>query len=110
MADMHCPGRTSAVAYLSSAMVQCPACGMEVEIFGDEIRIRCRCGGVVFREALPACAQWCRESERCFGQAGSFPKFLKNAGDSEEMKRQEARFREIQARVIASLSKCSQAK
>ena len=106
MPDLHCPGRTSAVAYLSSTVVNCPDCGGEVEIFGDEIKVRCRCGSYVFREALPSCAQWCKEAERCFGQAGDFPAALKNNADPDEIKKQEARFREIQACVIASLNRC----
>ena len=108
MADLQCPGRTTAAAYLSSTLVKCSGCGNEVEIFGDEIKIRCRCGCYVFREALPACAQWCKEAERCFGQVGDFPQAMKSTGDADDIKRQEARFREIQAFVIHRLNACTQ--
>lgn len=106
MADIHCPGRTSASAYLSSRIVPCPDCGREVEIFGDEIRVRCRCGSYVFREALPACAQWCDEAARCFGHVGDLPKSVRGNAASVELKEQEERFREMQARILASLNRC----
>ncbi len=110
MSDMQCPGRTSAVAYLSSMLVPCPDCGKEVEIFGDEIKVRCRCGSYVFREALPACSQWCSEAERCFGQVGAFPKSVKGAAGSEELQKQEEQFRKLQAFVFERLNTCSKPK
>ena len=107
MSDLHCPGRTSPSAYLSSVVVPCPGCGHQVEIFGDEIRVHCRCGQYVFREALPACAKWCKEAARCFGIAGNLPQSLQDSCGSEDLKKQEERFRELQGRVIAALAKCA---
>lgn len=106
MPDMHCPGRSSATAYLSSVELPCPGCGHEVEIFGDEIRVRCRCGQYVFREALPSCARWCKEAARCFGHVGNLPGVLAASTSADEIKEQEVRLRELIARVTVALAKC----
>ena len=106
MPELRCPGRISASAVLSSVLVACPGCGNTVEIFGDEVKVHCRCGRHVFREALPSCAQWCKEAERCFGQAGGFPQALRDTCAPEDLRKQEERFRELQAFVITALAKC----
>jgi len=45
----------------------CPKCGATVEIWSDEERADCRCGGVVFKNATPTCVEWCAAAERCLG-------------------------------------------
>jgi hypothetical protein len=106
MPELHCPGRMSTTMSLSSALVACPGCGNTVEIFGDEVKVHCRCGQYVFQETLPSCAQWCKEAERCFGQVGSFPQALRDTCAPEDLRSQEQRFRELQTRVIMAVSKC----
>ncbi len=64
--EMSCPGRDS--RKLDSQVVRCPECGAHVEIFSDEQKVRCRCGELILREALPSCIQWCPAAERCLGQ------------------------------------------
>ena len=100
---LRCPGRTANVL-VESTLVPCPECGRTVEIFGDEERVHCRCGHWVFREALPSCAQWCPEAERCFGSAGNPARLSKTA----DQKEQEERFRELQERIATALANCPQ--
>ena len=64
---MECPGRRN-IRNLESLIVRCPKCGTPVELFSDEQKVRCRCGEVILREALPSCLRWCPAAERCLGQ------------------------------------------
>ena len=64
--EMQCPGRRS--RELDSCLVKCPECGAVVEIFTDEQKVRCRCGHLILREAVPSCIMWCAAAERCLGQ------------------------------------------
>lgn len=62
-----CPGRTYAARDLTATVVRCPSCGRELELFSDEQGLRCPCGRLVMREALPTCAEWCPSAVECFG-------------------------------------------
>ncbi len=62
-----CPGMDS--RNLKVSLHRCPECGAEVEIFSDELRVRCqRCGTPVYREAAPACISWCASARQCLGE------------------------------------------
>jgi hypothetical protein len=53
-----CPGQDR--KDIISRVVQCK-CGAEVEIFSDEIRIKCHnCKKFIYQEDLPNCLQWCK--------------------------------------------------
>ena len=44
-----CPGQD--IRNLRAAMYKCPKCGAEVEMFSDELRIKCKkCGEYVYKE------------------------------------------------------------
>ena len=58
-----CPGRTS--RNLKSEIRVCPQCRRPVEMFSDEEKVRCKCGQVILREAVPCCIQWCAAAEKC---------------------------------------------
>jgi len=77
MANMKCPGRQTP-RNLDSVIVKCPDCGRGVEFFTDEPRRHCRCGLVLFREAMPQCADWCPAAARCLGLAVDSRKTLDN--------------------------------
>ena len=100
---LECPGRKSN-AHLDSTLLECPACGREVEIFADEPRVHCRCGHWVLRDTLPMCADWCSEAERCFGTVGS-PTVA--VPDSADQKEQERRLGELREQIELALGKCS---
>ncbi|HUS93474.1 MAG TPA: hypothetical protein VM695_16570 [Phycisphaerae bacterium] len=63
-----CPGQQR-FGPTDSIMVECPSCGEDVELFSDEAKRRCRCGGTVTRESIPKCAEWCPAAQQCFGKA-----------------------------------------
>jgi DNA-directed RNA polymerase subunit RPC12/RpoP len=45
----------------------CPECGSEVEIFSNEIKVKCTCGFVVFNDVV-SCIQWCKHAKECVGE------------------------------------------
>ena len=64
---MKCPGQDS--RKLSVSIHKCPNCGNEVEIFSDELRVKCRkCGEMVYREQTPSCITWCASARQCIGE------------------------------------------
>ncbi len=41
-------------------LYKCPKCGAEVEIFSNEVKVKChQCGEMVYSERLPSCIDWC---------------------------------------------------
>ena len=50
-------------------LYRCPKCGAEVEIFSDELQIRCqKCGEKVYKEKIPSCIDWCSAARQCLGE------------------------------------------
>jgi NADH pyrophosphatase NudC (nudix superfamily) len=78
-----CPGQDS--RNLSVSIHICPQCGKEVEMFSDEMRIKCpSCKARVEKKTVPSCIQWCKEAKRCLGPE-RWEKVMEalNQGDSE---------------------------
>ena len=62
-----CPGQD--FQNLRVSLYKCPNCGAEVEIFSDEIKIRCqKCGEYVYRDKIPSCIDWCASARQCLGE------------------------------------------
>lgn len=62
-----CPGQDS--RKLRVALYKCPGCGADVEIFSDEIKVRCqKCRQVVYRDKMPSCIDWCASARQCLGE------------------------------------------
>lgn len=62
-----CPGQDG--RNLRVALYKCPNCGADVEVFSDEIKVRCRkCGQNVYREKIPSCLEWCASARQCLGE------------------------------------------
>lgn len=62
-----CPGSDG--RNLSTALYRCAHCGAEVEMFSDEIRVRCpACGAHVCKDSVPSCVQWCAKARECIGE------------------------------------------
>lgn len=62
-----CPGQDS--RNLWAALYECPSCGTHVEIFSNEMRVKCHsCGTVVHRDKVPSCADWCASARECLGE------------------------------------------
>jgi NADH pyrophosphatase NudC (nudix superfamily) len=54
---------------LRVALYKCPGCGADVEIFSDELKIRChKCGQYVYQDKTPSCIDWCASARQCLGE------------------------------------------
>lgn len=63
---MKCPGTDT--RYLKVEVKKCQRCGYDVEIFSDEVRVKCpKCKSYVYRE-IPSCIDWCRYAKECVGE------------------------------------------
>jgi DNA-directed RNA polymerase subunit RPC12/RpoP len=62
-----CPGSDG--RNLSVELYKCCTCGAEVEMFSDEVKVKCpECGTQVFKDAVPNCVQWCAKARECIGE------------------------------------------
>lgn len=62
-----CPGQD--MRNLRVSLHKCPSCGTEVEIFSDELKVKCHnCGQNVHREKTPSCIEWCSSARQCLGE------------------------------------------
>jgi DNA-directed RNA polymerase subunit RPC12/RpoP len=62
-----CPGQDS--RKLRVSLYKCLGCGADVEIFSDEIKVRCqKCRKFVYREKMPSCIDWCASARQCLGE------------------------------------------
>ncbi|MBN2119504.1 MAG: phosphohydrolase [Candidatus Omnitrophica bacterium] len=63
---MKCPGVDP--RFLKAETRNCPSCGHAVEIFSDEVRVKCfNCKEYVYRKNLPSCLDWCKYASSCRG-------------------------------------------
>jgi len=61
-----CPGAAN-LRTPTLAIKKCPQCGDEVEIFSNDISVKCgECGFVVYND-IQSCVQWCRHARECLG-------------------------------------------
>ena len=64
---MKCPGQD--MRNLRVSLHKCPKCGAEVEIFSDELKVKChKCGENVYKEKIPSCIDWCAYARQCLGE------------------------------------------
>ena len=64
---MKCPGQD--MRNLRVSLHKCPNCGAEVEIFSDELKVKChKCGENVYKEKVPSCIDWCAYARQCLGE------------------------------------------
>jgi len=62
-----CPGQSS--RDIKVGIYVCQNCGLEVEIFSDEMRAKCpKCGKFVQKEKVPSCIEWCKSARECLGE------------------------------------------
>jgi predicted Zn-ribbon and HTH transcriptional regulator len=61
-----CPGQDGRNLKVES--VTCPACGYQLEMFSDEMKVKCpKCKAKVCRVRLPSCINWCKHARECVG-------------------------------------------
>ena len=62
-----CPGQD--LNKLRVALYKCRNCGAEVEMFSDELKVKChKCGEPVYQETMPSCIDWCASARECLGE------------------------------------------
>lgn len=62
-----CPGQD--FRNLKVSVHRCQTCGTRVEIFSDEIKIKCpKCGKYVYTGKIPSCIDWCKSARHCVGE------------------------------------------
>ena len=62
----HCPGAAN-IRTPTLAIKKCPQCGEEVELFSNDISVKCKCGFVVYND-IESCIQWCKHAKECVGE------------------------------------------
>lgn len=61
-----CPGSLGNTPTLK--VKKCPECGGDVEVFSNDVQVRCdRCGFSVYND-LESCIQWCKYAKECVGE------------------------------------------
>ena len=62
-----CPGQD--FRKLRVSLYKCPSCDTEVEMFSDELKVKChKCGEMVYKEKIPSCIDWCASARQCLGE------------------------------------------
>ena len=80
--DLNCPGRKHGVPPESSVK-RCDNCAKEVEIFADEVYVRCHCGTNVYAEEPPACTKWCPSAALCLGKVTNLDQLHSKLSESQ---------------------------
>lgn len=62
----HCPGAAN-LRTPTLAIKKCPQCGEEVELFSNDISVKCSCGFVVYND-IESCIRWCKHAKECVGE------------------------------------------
>jgi predicted RNA-binding Zn-ribbon protein involved in translation (DUF1610 family) len=64
-----CPGAAN-IRTPKIIIKKCPECGNEVEIFSDEMKVKCdNCGSIIYNESfLQSCVHWCKYAKECLGE------------------------------------------
>jgi hypothetical protein len=58
----HCPGAAN-LRTPTITMKKCPQCDAEVEVFSNDVSVKCSgCGFVVYND-IESCIQWCRHAK-----------------------------------------------
>jgi hypothetical protein len=65
-----CPGAINVTEPIPEPVV-CPHCRLEVEMFTNEVSLRCyHCGGLIVRDKPPSCFDWCKYADKCAEDLG----------------------------------------
>lgn len=71
-----CPGQDK--KDIKAQTINCSNCGYGVELFSDEIKVKCpKCGHIIYREVLPNCVDWCKYAKECVG-LDAYNNYIKN--------------------------------
>ena len=77
-----CPGAAN-VRTPTLTIKKCPECGEEIEVFSNDISVKCRtCGFIVYND-ISSCVQSCRYAKECVGDE-IYERLMKAAGAAEK--------------------------
>ncbi|MDT8358202.1 MAG: hypothetical protein RQ758_06835 [Methanomicrobiaceae archaeon] len=63
----HCPGAAN-IRTPTLKIKKCPRCGEEVEVFSNDVKVKCgRCGFTIYND-LQSCVKWCKYAKECVGE------------------------------------------
>jgi hypothetical protein len=63
----HCPGAAN-LQTPTLSIKKCPQCDEEVELFSNDISVKCsNCGFIVYNN-IESCIQWCKHAKECVGE------------------------------------------
>lgn len=61
-----CPGSLAGTPTLE--VKKCPECGNEVEVFSNDVKVKCdKCGFDIYND-VESCIQWCKYAKECVGE------------------------------------------
>jgi len=63
----HCPGAAN-LRTPTLTIKKCPQCGEEVELFSNDISVKCSGWGFVVYNDIESCILWCRHAKECVGE------------------------------------------
>lgn len=79
-----CPGQDK--RNIKAEIIKCRSCGYGVEIFSDEIKIRCpNCQNDLSRQIPSTCLDWCKYAKECVGEE-TYANYLKNKREATKKK------------------------
>jgi LSD1 subclass zinc finger protein len=62
-----CPG-SKVLKGPTPESITCSGCGEELEIWTDEMKVRCKkCNAITYKARMPSCIDWCKYAESCVG-------------------------------------------
>jgi hypothetical protein len=68
MIDLHCPGAANIWGTPTLKIKKCPVCGGEVEVFSNDVKVKCeKCGFTVYND-IQSCILWCKYAKDCVGE------------------------------------------
>jgi ribosomal protein S27AE len=63
-----CPGAANIWGTPTLKIKKCPECGSEVEVFSNDVKVKCeKCGFTVYNDIL-SCILWCKYAKDCVGE------------------------------------------
>lgn len=60
-----CPGSLAGTPTIK--IKKCPECGREVEVFSNDVSVKCECGFAVYND-VESCIQYCKYAKACVGE------------------------------------------
>jgi DNA-directed RNA polymerase subunit RPC12/RpoP len=80
------PDRCPGAANLRTPVLKirkCPQCGAEVEVFSNDVSVKCsECGFKIFNDSV-SCVQWCKYAKECVGE-NTYNRIMSQAEGKEE--------------------------